>query len=135
MKLSRIQLLAAGCCLPLFLAGCYTVDPKPPTAGRAQDYYRIVTADFEGKRIAEYVSEGPVKKSDDGFTFWAVQRRIFEPKEMEFRYPLGRQMTVAASNTVSVPACKPKWLECLDGEIPAAECRQAPRTDCPKRPE
>jgi len=132
MKLSRIHLLAAGCCLPVLLGGCYTVNPTPPKAPRAQDYYRVVTSDFEGKRIAEYISEGPVKITDDGFTFWAVQRAIFEPKAMEFHYPLGRQVTVAASNTVSVPAHKPQWLECLDGDVPGTDAQAAPKKDCPK---
>ena len=133
MKLSRFLPVAAICWAVVFLNGCYTVYPHPPKAVREQDYYRVVTADFEGKRIAEFVSEGPVKETDDGFTFWAVQRRIFEPKVLEFHYPLGRQVTVAASNTVSTPTCKPHWLECLDGDCPPEDCKPTPTPTCRKK--
>ena len=114
MKFLHFFPVAATLCVSLLLTGCVSVETTPPKAEKEQDYYRVTTADFQGKRIAEFVSEGPVKRTEDGFTFWAVQRRIFEPEIMEFHYPLGRTVTVAASNTVSIPTRKPEWLVCLD---------------------
>ena len=132
MKFSRFCLLATVVFGSVLLSGCFTAYPRPPKPERAQDYYRVVTADFEGKRIAEYVSEGEVIQDDDGFRFWAVQRRIYEPTVMEFHYPLGRKVTVAASNTVAVPTTKPLWLKCLDGDCPPEAGERRHRIDCPK---
>ena len=126
MKILRFLPVAAVLSASLMTSGCISVHTAIPKSEKAQDYYRVTTADFEGKRIAEYVSEGRVKQTEDGFTFWAVQRRIFEPGVMEFHYPLGRNVTVAASNTVSVPTQKPEWLVKLDSsweaKQPAMEC-------------
>ena len=98
------------------LAGCYSVHPRGPRPPRIPVYYRVVTSDFEGRPIAEYIAEGKVVQDDEGFHFWAVQRRIFEPKQMDFRYPQGRKITAAASNTVAKPIEKPLWLKQLDKE-------------------
>ena len=114
MKLFRIFPLAALLSVCGLLNGCFTVHTKQPRPVRAPLYYRVVTSDFEGKRIAEYVAEGEVIKTDDGFTFNAVQRKSFGPPVECYRYPLGRPITVQASNVVSLPTCKPLWLRELD---------------------
>ena len=82
----------------------------PPPA----PYSRVISSDFEGRTIAEYIAEGPVCETRCGFRFRAVERRIFQPVELEFRYPLGRPVTVAASNLVALPSYKPCWLAAMD---------------------
>jgi hypothetical protein len=82
----------------------------PPPA----PYSRVITSDFEGRTIAEYIAEGPVCETKCGFRFRAVERRIFTPMALEFRYPMGRPVTVAASNIVAMPSYKPCWLAAMD---------------------
>ena len=108
------RLVAVLCvlgCLGGSLGGC--------ASWRRQDvtfpYWRVVTTDFQGRWIAEYVAEGPVKKVEEGFTFVAVQKRLFSSETLEFHYPLGRPLVVGASNVVVTPTGKPLWLARIDG--------------------
>ncbi len=109
-------LLLAGCCCERRVV--LVVPPPAP-------YSRVVTSDFEGRPIAEYIAEGPVCETECGFRFRAVERRIFRPCVLEFRYPLGRPVTVAAPNLVATPSCKPCWLVALDAR-PVQDCGPAP---------
>src|SRR5690606_18672217 len=90
--------------LVALLSGCASTRPVRVSS---TPYSSVVTSDFEGRWIAEYIAEGDVKKTEDGYRFNAVQRRIFQPATLEFLYPLGRPVTVLASNVVVTPAPKP----------------------------
>ncbi len=76
----------------------------------------MISSNFEGCPIAEYIAEGPVCETECGFRFRAIERRTFGPYPMCFRYPMGRPVTVAAPNVVSRPACKPAWLIQMEAE-------------------
>ena len=113
MKPSHSFLLLAALGATALFSGCahssreLVVLPVP-------NYSKIVSSDFEGRWIAEFIAEGKVRKVEGGYSFTAVQRRIFRPVPMEFHYPLGRPMTVIATNVIVTPASKPLWLEKLD---------------------
>ena len=114
--LAGMALLLAGCCCKRRVV--LLVPPPAP-------YSRVISSDFEGRPIAEYIAEGPVCETECGFRFRAVERRIFRPWVMEFRYPLGRPVTVAAPNVVATPSCKPCWLVAMDA-TPTQDCGPAP---------
>jgi len=73
-------------------------------------YSRVTTSDFEGRCLAQYIAEGPVEETRGGFTFRALERRIYQPSPLVFRYPLGRPVVAIASNIVVEPAPRPTWL-------------------------
>ncbi len=103
--------------IPLLVAGCATrstVEVEEVIV--ATPYARVVVADFRANPLAEYIAEGSVRPTDEGYRFQAVERRIFQPRLMVFRYPLGRPVTVTGSNVVITPAAKPTWLLRADGE-------------------
>ena len=99
------SLLVAG-----LLTGCACYDWKHPHSR----YYKVTSADFEGKRIAEWVCDGQPIKVQDGFHIWAMQRRIFKPHVLEFHYPFGRWVTINASNIIITPVPQPLWLARLE---------------------
>jgi hypothetical protein len=73
-------------------------------------YWRVILADFEGCWISEYIAEGHITKTSNGVCFQAMQRRIFQPVTLTFRYPLGRPVKVQGSNIMITPTDKPAWL-------------------------
>lgn len=73
-------------------------------------YWQVVLTDYEGCWIAEYIAAGSVTKTCNGVCFQAVQRRIFKPVTLTFKYPFGRPVKVQGSNIIITPACKPIWL-------------------------
>jgi len=113
--------LAAAGVLLSFGGCCYRRGGALPAAPVPAAYSRVLASDFEGRAIAEYIAEGPVFETELGFRFRAVERRIFRPRPLVFRYPLGRPVTVAASNLLATPACKPAWLIALEAQG-MAEC-------------
>ena len=97
----------------LSLAGCHTCRPCVtilPGVRCAPSYWRVTLTDFEGCPISEYIAEGPVCENGCGVNFWAIQRKIFTPFPLTFRYPLGRPVQTGASHIIVVPAPKPYWL-------------------------
>jgi len=92
---------------------------------RGPSYSQVVLTDFYGCWISEYIAEGPVMETCSGFCFRAVQRRIFQPVTLTFKYPLGRPVKVAGSHIIVTPACKPLWLQELDRQMPQPDqCRK-----------
>jgi len=88
-----------------------------------EPYWQVVTTDVEGCWIAEWIAEGDVEKSGRGYRFRAVQRRIFRPFALTFKYPLGRTVKVKAPNVIINPTQKPEWLRQL-------ECCTPPPDQC-----
>ncbi len=111
------------------LCGCATSRPRHVATASPVRYWQVVSSDFEGHWTAEYIAEGGVRKMSEqnGFAFTAVQRRIFKPVPLEFRYPLGRPVSVIASNVVAKPVPKPLWLERLDAGLPPIQTQAGPR--------
>lgn len=106
------QYLAASTLLVCMLAaGCRHCEERS-YIGQLSVYSRVTTSDFEGRCIAEYIAEGPVEETRGGFIFRAVERRIYQPTPLTFRYPLGRPVVAVASNIVVDPAPRPPWLSC-----------------------
>lgn len=113
MKPSFSFLLLAGLGATALVSGC-AHSPREVVVTPVPTYSKVVSSDFEGRWIAEFIAEGKVRKAEGGYSFTAVQRRIFRPVPLEFHYPLGRPMTVIATNVIVTPASKPLWLEKLD---------------------
>ena len=99
----------AAVCL---LGGCAS-QQKPEVP-----YWHVVLTDFEGCWISDYIAEGDVTPRDTGFCFRAMQRRIFSPVVLTFKYPLGRPVKVLGSNIIVTPACKPVWLQEIEHYMP-----------------
>ena len=118
MKLIFSFLPVVALCGASMLSGCACHRRTVVVATPVPAYSRVVSSDFEGHWIAEFVAEGEVLKAEKGYRFTAVQRRIFKPTVMEFHYPLGRPVTVIASNVIVTPAAKPLWLERMDRDVP-----------------
>ncbi|HWL50855.1 MAG TPA: hypothetical protein VNQ90_00365 [Chthoniobacteraceae bacterium] len=118
MKRPSLDFFLAGGCLLLFgLGGCATRSTVVVEEVVSQPLYaRVVVADFRARPIAEYIAEGEVRKTSEGYAFRAVERRIFSPQPLRFRYPLGRPVTVSGSNVLVTPAAKPEWLVRTDVE-------------------
>ena len=128
MKPSILFLLTAALGASALLSGCACSTRRAVILESDPTYSRVVSSDFEGRWIAEFVAEGPVRKTEGGFAFTAVQRRIFKPTTMEFHYPLGRPMKVIATNVIVTPANKPLWLERLDehGSVASVPASRVP---------
>ena len=73
-------------------------------------YQQVVLADFEGRPISDYIAEGSITETCNSVCFRAVQRRIFKPVTLTFRYPLGRPVNVQGSNIIITPASRPCWM-------------------------
>jgi len=117
--IAAAAMLPSGCCYRRLCAA--RVNCEPP-------YWRVVTTDVRGCWIAEWIAENPVKKAGEGYCFWAVQRRIFRPYVLTFRYPLGRFVKVEAPNIIITSAAKPQWLCELERyEVLPDQCRRTPR--------
>ncbi len=96
------------------LAGCenQNTKPGPPT----QKYTKLTVTDLTGDLVSEWIAEGRVKKSDQGYTIRAVERWTAPPYPIHSQFPNGRPSTVAGQNIVLEDVEKPAWLKKLDGE-------------------
>ncbi|MDD5348924.1 MAG: hypothetical protein PHQ12_01815 [Chthoniobacteraceae bacterium] len=108
MKRTFLLLAVAG--LSAMEPGCATTCRQRTAISCESTYSRVVIADFEGHWISEYIAEGPVSETCHGVCFRAVQRRIFKPVPLTFRYPLGRPVKTQGSNVIVTPAARPPWL-------------------------
>ena len=103
-----LPLLAAA-----LLAGCET-----PQHSTKTKYTKLAVTDQSGDTIAEWVAEGKVEKTDQGYEIHAVERRTGPPDVIAAKYPNGRAATVVGPNIVLEEMEKPEWLRKLDGEEP-----------------
>lgn len=120
-------LAAAGVAVFLFLGGCCIPRCHQVVMMSVEEpYWQVVTTDVEGCWIAQWIAEGEVKKAGNGYCFRAMQRRIFRPFTLTFKYPLGRLVKVEAPNIIVTPTEKPQWLRELDRYTPPPDqCRVA----------
>ena len=102
------------------LSSCATCRPCYVAVPCSTPYWQVVLTDFEGCWISEYIAEGLVTEICDGVCFRAVQRRIFKPFLLTFKYPLGRPVKVSGSNIIVTPTGKPLWLRQSDRTLPPA---------------
>jgi hypothetical protein len=100
------------------LAGCETIKHKKDSdSGKDSDKYtRLTVTDAGGDLISEWVAEGHVKKTDQGYEIMAVERRTAPPYPVTSEYPNGRRSTITGPNIVLEETEKPDWLKKLDGE-------------------
>ncbi len=87
-----------------FLAGCQT------------PYTRLTVTDYQGRQVAEWIAEGPVKKTDQGYAIKAVERTSREPNPVTNRFPNGWRSTVVGANIVKQRIEKPEWIADLDAQ-------------------
>jgi len=96
----------------------------------APPYWQVVLTDVEGCWISEYIAEDPITETCNGVCFRAIQRRIFHPFRLTFRYPLGRPVKVRGSNIIMTATTKPLWLRQLEQTLPPPD-QCAHRKGCP----
>jgi len=101
-----------------FLAGCETTRTRKNSDADNDDrkYTKLTVTDLSGDVVSEWIAEGRVKKSDQGYTIKAVERRTAPPDRTESKYPNGRLSTVVGQNIILEDVEKPEWLKKLDGE-------------------
>lgn len=96
------------------LAGCETNKHKKDSdCGK---YTRITVTDPSGDLISEWIAEGHVKKTEQGYEVMAVERRTAPPYPVTSQYPNGRRSTIIGPNIVLEDIEKPDWLKRLDHE-------------------
>ena len=91
------------------LAGCETPQPSDH-----RKYTKLSVTDPSGDPIAEWVAEGRVKETDQGYEIRAVERRTSAPYPATMRYPNGRDATVVGPHIILDEIEKPDWLKSLD---------------------
>ena len=98
------------------LAACENTRTRkePDADGDSRKYTKLSVTDPSGDLISEWIAEGSVKKSDQGYTIKAVERRTPGPYPTDSQYPNGRVSTVAGPNIVLEDIEKPDWLKKLD---------------------
>lgn len=105
-----------------FLVGCHATVHDRDMARQThnqkhgQKYTKLTVTDLGGDLVSVWIAEGPVKKSDLGYTIRAVERQSAPPFPVVNHYPNGRVSTVAGQNIVLEDIKKPDWLRKLDGE-------------------
>ena len=92
------------------LAGCETYSPDGKTK-----YTRLSVTDPSGEPISEWIAEGRVKKTDQGYDIQAVERKSAPPFPVTSHYPNRRPATVVGTHIVLEEIEKPDWLKNLDG--------------------
>ena len=99
------------------LAGCETTRTKnDPDADSDRKYTKLTVTDLRGDIVSEWIAEGRVKKSDQGYTIKAIERHTAAPDPTDAKYPNGRISTVAGQNIILEDVQKPDWLRKLDGD-------------------
>jgi hypothetical protein len=92
--------------LPLFallaLAGCQTT------------YTRLTVTNFDGERVSDWVAEGPVRRTEQGYAIRAVERSVEGAHPVTRRFPNGWRTIVVGANILQEEVAKPAWLESLD---------------------
>ena len=105
--------------LPLLLAaallgGCESLSYTSNVFSRNRPYRKVRVTNLEGGLIADWIAEGYVRRSGNGYRFKAVQRLSGQPFSQVTRYPLGRRVVVNGPHIVIFPCGKPEWLYGLD---------------------
>lgn len=91
------------------LAGCEATSPD----GKIR-YTRLSVTDPSGDRIAEWIAEGRVKKTEQGYDIQAIERRSGPPFPLTTRYPNRRPASVVGTHIILEEIDKPDWLGKLD---------------------
>jgi len=97
----------------LLLGGCESQLPADKTHTK---YTRLTVTDSRGEFTAEWVAEGRVKKTDQGYDIDAVERKSAPPFPQTIHYPNRNPSSVTGVNIILEEIEKPDWLKKLDAE-------------------
>jgi len=97
------------------LWGCESFSYTSNVFSRNRPYRKVRVTNLEGGLIADWIAEGFVHRSGNGYRFKAVQRLSGDPLPQVTKYPLGRRVLVHGPHIVIFPCGKPEWLYRLDG--------------------
>ena len=86
----------------LALTGCTTT------------YTRLTVTNFDGERVSDWVAEGSVVRSEQGYQIRAVERTAEGAHPVTRRYPNGWRTVVVGAHVVMEEIDKPAWLVALD---------------------
>jgi len=95
-------LLAAALVL-LCLPGCQTNADH-------YHYFHIRNTDYRGRVLAEWIAEGHVSRTPDGYSFKAVEHDTAPPYPQSIHYPDTRFVEISGPNLVVRPCGQPFWL-------------------------
>jgi excinuclease UvrABC helicase subunit UvrB len=92
--------------LPLFallgLTGCQTT------------YTRMTITNFDGERVSQFIAEGGIRKTEQGYLIRAVERTVEGAHPVTRRFPNGWRTVVVGANILREEIDKPDWLVSLD---------------------
>jgi hypothetical protein len=92
--------------LPLFgivlLTGCQTT------------YHHVTVTNFDGEVVSEWVTEGPIRRNDQGYAVRAVERTVYGAHPVVRRFPNGWRTNIVGPNILREEVEKPDWLEAID---------------------
>jgi hypothetical protein len=97
--------------LVLTVAGCHTAADTTS----ATQYMKLRVTNYRGELVADWIAEGPVQKTDNGYRIKAIERTSPPPGAETTRYPNGWNTFVNGPHIVRWPCGKPLWLYQLDG--------------------
>ena len=86
----------------LALAGCQTT------------YTRLTVTNFDGERVSDWIAEGPVRRTEQGYAVRAVERSVEGSHPVTRRFPNGWRTIVVGANILQEEVEKPAWLVALD---------------------
>jgi hypothetical protein len=86
----------------LALTGCQTT------------YTRLTVTNFDGERVSDWVAEGSVVRSEQGYQIRAVERSVEGAHPVTRRFPNGWRTVVVGAHIMMEEIDKPAWLVALD---------------------
>jgi hypothetical protein len=107
MRLRPLALLVSI----LSIVGCSSL-PADPYIDCNSDFSRIVSTDFTGNIISEWVGVGKVRYDcdDKSYDFLAVEKYRHGRFPVRRRYVIGRKVKVIAPNVIVHRIAPPEWI-------------------------
>ena len=95
----------------LLLAGCCCL-PRDPYVDCNSDFSKVVSTDYVGNVISEWVGVGKVcyDHVDRSYNFLAVEKTRDGRFPVNRRYAIGRKVKVIAPNVAVYPIDPPEWI-------------------------
>jgi hypothetical protein len=73
-------------------------------------YFLIRNTDYRGEVVADWIAQGPVVRTPEGYKFHAVEHDTAPPFPQQIHYPDGRSVEISGPNLVVRPCGQPYWL-------------------------
>jgi hypothetical protein len=122
----RFASLLVLCAVTLGTAGCHKY---VTTRNR---FWKVVATDIQGEVIAEWTAATLPLKITGGYKILAIEKRVYTPHFIEYRYAIGRKVEVLAPNVSVFRVPAPGWMNLSETQIAAAATRTTVVTESGK---